>query len=97
MTDPQSDTDDSVEVEETSTGSFGDAAAEMANETEIEGGEVPPLADCESCILSHRELVADPGECLDPNQLPEVNQDNPRPGLGGEGGQPIASGGAFFK
>ena len=39
MTDPQSDTDDSVEVEETSTGSFGDAAAEMANETEIEGGE----------------------------------------------------------
>ena len=46
MTDPQSDTDDSVEVEETSTGSFGDAAAEMANETEIEGGEVPPeMAD----------------------------------------------------
>ena len=40
MTDPQSDTDDSVEVEETSTGSFGDAAAEMANETEIEGGEI---------------------------------------------------------
>ena len=39
MTDPQSDTDDSVEVEETSTGSFGDAAAEMANETEVEGGE----------------------------------------------------------
>jgi len=39
VTDPQSDTDDSVEVEETSTGSFGDAAAEMANETEIEGGE----------------------------------------------------------
>ena len=37
MTDPQSDTDDSVEVEETSTGSFGDAAAEMANETEVEG------------------------------------------------------------
>jgi molecular chaperone GrpE len=42
VTDPQADTDDSVEVEETSTGSFGDAAAEMANETEIEGGEVPP-------------------------------------------------------
>jgi len=40
VTDPQSDTDDSVEVEETSTGSFGDAAAEMANETEIEGGEI---------------------------------------------------------
>ena len=39
MTDPQSDTDDSVEVEETSAGSFGDAAAEMANETEVEGGE----------------------------------------------------------
>jgi molecular chaperone GrpE len=42
VTDPQSDTDDSVEVEETSTGSFGDAAAEMANETEIEGGDVSP-------------------------------------------------------
>jgi len=39
VTDPQSDTDDSVEVEETSAGSFGDAAAEMANETEVEGGE----------------------------------------------------------
>ena len=39
MTDPQSDTDDSVEVEETSAGSFGDAAAEMANETEVEGAE----------------------------------------------------------
>ena len=43
MTDPRSDTDDSVEVEETSAGSFGDAAAEMANETEVEGGE--PQAD----------------------------------------------------
>ena len=42
MTDPQGHADDAVEVEETSTGSFGDAAAEMANETEIEGGEVPP-------------------------------------------------------
>ncbi len=42
MTDPQSDTDDSVEVEETPTGSFGDAAAEMANETEVEGGEPEP-------------------------------------------------------
>lgn len=52
----------------------------------VEGGELPRIADCESCILSHRELVADPGECLDPNQLPEVNQDNPRPGVGGEGG-----------
>ena len=30
MTDPQSDNDDSVEVDETSTGSFGDAAAEEA-------------------------------------------------------------------
>ena len=39
MTDPQSRTDDSVEVEETSAGSFGDAASEMANETEVEGGE----------------------------------------------------------
>jgi molecular chaperone GrpE len=43
VTDPRSDTDDSVEVEETSAGSFGDAAAEMANETEVEGGE--PQAD----------------------------------------------------
>ena len=41
MTDSQSHTEDPVEVEETSTGSFGDAAAEMANETEIEGGEAP--------------------------------------------------------
>ena len=39
MTKPQSHTDDPVEVEETSAGSFGDAAAEMANETEVEGGE----------------------------------------------------------
>ena len=39
MTESQSDTDDSVEVEETSAGSFGDAAAEMANETEVEGWE----------------------------------------------------------
>ncbi len=39
MTDPQSDTDDPVEVEETSAGSFGDAAGEMANETEVEGGQ----------------------------------------------------------
>jgi molecular chaperone GrpE len=39
VTDPQSHTDDPVEVEETSTGSFGDAAGEMANETEVEGGE----------------------------------------------------------
>ena len=39
MRDSQSHTDDSVEVEETSAGSFGDAAAEMANETEVEGGE----------------------------------------------------------
>ncbi len=39
MTDSQSHADDSVEVEETSAGSFGDAAAEMANETEVEGGE----------------------------------------------------------
>ena len=41
MTDPQSDTDDPVEVEETSAGSFGAAAGEMANETEVEGGEAP--------------------------------------------------------
>ena len=39
MTDPQSRTDDSVEVEETSAGSFGDAASEMANETEVESEE----------------------------------------------------------
>ena len=45
MTDPQSDTDDSVEVEETSARSFGDAAAEMANETEVEGGPVDQPAD----------------------------------------------------
>jgi molecular chaperone GrpE len=47
VTDPQSGTDDSVEVDETSAGSFGDAAAEMANETEVEGGEdetaAPPV------------------------------------------------------
>ena len=46
MTDPQSHTDDPVEVEETSAGSFGDAAAEMANETEVEGGE--PEVEVES-------------------------------------------------
>jgi molecular chaperone GrpE len=39
VTNPKSHTDDPVEVEETSAGSFGDAAAEMANETEVEGGE----------------------------------------------------------
>ncbi len=40
MTDSASEQQDgSVEVEETSTGSFGEAAGEMANETEIEGGE----------------------------------------------------------
>jgi molecular chaperone GrpE len=39
VTGSQSHTDDPVEVEETSAGSFGDAAAEMANETEVEGGE----------------------------------------------------------
>ena len=43
MTDRPSHTEDPVEVEETSAGSFGDAAAEMANETEVEGGE--PQAD----------------------------------------------------
>ena len=41
MTDPHVDADDAVEVEETSAGSFGDAAAEMANETEVEGGDAP--------------------------------------------------------
>ena len=45
MTDPQSHTEDSVEVEETSAGSFGDAAGEMANETEVEGGEAGQLED----------------------------------------------------
>ena len=39
MSNPQSHTADPVEAEETSAGSFGDAAAEMANETEVEGGE----------------------------------------------------------
>ena len=49
MTDrPQDATEESAEVsEETAAGSFGDAAAEMANETEIEGGEAeadgPPV------------------------------------------------------
>ena len=44
MTDrPQDVTEESAEVfEETPAGSFGDAAAEMANETEIEGGDVSP-------------------------------------------------------
>jgi molecular chaperone GrpE len=41
VTDPHADTDDSVEVEETSAGSFGDAAGEMANETEVESEEGP--------------------------------------------------------
>ena len=43
MTDrPQDVTEESAEVfEETPAGSFGDAAAEMANETEVEGGEAP--------------------------------------------------------
>ena len=45
MTDPQSDTDDAVEVEETSAGSFGDSAAEMANETEVEGAESDVVAE----------------------------------------------------
>jgi molecular chaperone GrpE len=45
---PQDATEESAEVsEETAAGSFGDAAAEMANETEIEGGEAeadgPPV------------------------------------------------------
>ena len=41
MTDrPQDAPEESAEVsEETAAGSFGEAAAEMANETEIEGGE----------------------------------------------------------
>ena len=39
MTDRKSDTEDPAEVVETPAGSFGEAAAEMANETEIEGGE----------------------------------------------------------
>jgi molecular chaperone GrpE len=39
---PQDATEESAEVsEETPVGSFGDAAAEMANETEVEGGEAP--------------------------------------------------------
>ena len=59
MTDPQSDTDDSVEVEETSTGSFGDAAAEMANETEIEGGEAEAEADGPPVELQLAERTAD--------------------------------------
>ena len=61
MTDPESRQDGSVEVEETpaepaeptqspadrSAGTFGDSAAEMANETEVEGGE-PDAADAET-------------------------------------------------
>jgi molecular chaperone GrpE len=39
---PHDATEESAEVsEETPAGSFGDAAAEMANETEVEGGEAP--------------------------------------------------------
>jgi hypothetical protein len=60
----------------------------------VAGGELPPLAECEPCILSHRELVAPPGECLDREQLPEVNEDNPQ-GLGGEAGGPSAGGSPF--
>ena len=59
MTDPQSDTDDSVEVEETSTGSFGDAAAEMANETEVEGGEAEAEVDEPSVEQQLAERTAD--------------------------------------
>lgn len=62
----------------------------------VGGGELPPLAECEPCILSHRELAAPLGECLDPEQLPEVNEDNPE-GVGGEGGRQEARGGSPFK
>ena len=59
MTDSPSDTDDSVEVEETSAGSFGDAAAEMANETEVEGGEANEPADQPSVEQQLAERTAD--------------------------------------
>ena len=47
MTDrPQDVTEESAEVSEgTPAGSFGDAAAEMANETEVEGGEEAPVEE----------------------------------------------------
>jgi molecular chaperone GrpE len=57
VTDPRSDTDDSVEVEETSAGSFGDAAAEMANETEVEEREVE--GDLERARRDLVELTTD--------------------------------------
>jgi molecular chaperone GrpE len=59
VTDPRSDTDDSVEVEETSAGSFGDAAAEMANETEVEGGEPEVEVEAVSVERQLEERTAD--------------------------------------
>jgi molecular chaperone GrpE len=61
VTDPQSHTEDPVEVEETSAGSFGDAAGEMANETEVEGGEpfeTPPSSAPQE--PPEPELLAEP-------------------------------------
>jgi molecular chaperone GrpE len=43
VTDPQSHADDAVEVEETSTGSFGETAGEMADETEVEPDAGPSV------------------------------------------------------
>jgi molecular chaperone GrpE len=59
VTDPRSDTDDTVEVEETSAGSFGDAAAEMANETEVEGGEPEVEVEAVSVERQLEERTAD--------------------------------------
>jgi molecular chaperone GrpE len=59
VTDPRSDTDDTVEVEETSAGSFGDAAAEMANETEVEGGDTDAEVDAVSVEQQLAERTAD--------------------------------------
>jgi len=59
VTDPQSHTDDPVEVEETSTGSFGDAAGEMADETEVEVGETdtPEQPEVEEGPSVERQLA----------------------------------------
>ena len=57
---PQDATEESAEVsEETPAGSFGDAAAEMANETEVEGGEADEPADQPSVEQQLAERTAD--------------------------------------
>ena len=87
VTDPQSDTDDSVEVEETPTGSFGDAAAEMANETEVEGGEPEPETELRRRARGTRRRAAarradrgPPAAAGRVRQLQAPGRARPRPG-----------------